>query len=676
MELFERHQVLTGENECTIVLYLHPFATEFASELGQEGKQQDLKDSARSYVQTRLPNIKNATIKVVSGLLLVSSFSFAKGEVEVSAHEADFNMTYLYFGNTSSYIRQIDRTNGNLNLVSPSFFDLNSDGSLKLTTQVNATFVNEMHARGIKVVPFLSNHWDRNVGRAALANREQLSTQIANAIIQYNLDGIQVDIENVTDVDQTNYTDLVRLLREKLPADKEVSVAVAANPYGWNKGWHGSYNYKELAKYSSYLMIMAYDESFQGSPEGPVASIDFVEGSIKYALGEEVPPEKIVLGVPFYGRYWKQGESYGGYGISNSRVNEIKSKYKHTITYDENTQSPKLTFEIKSTDPTITIAGRTLTTGKYNVWFEDSRSIKTKVDLVHKYNLKGTGSWSLGQEDPAIWENYKTWMLTHSSTTPDGNYSTGGGDTTSTTQTTYIVRAGDTLSGIAKANGITVDQLKQYNSLKTDVIYIGQLLYVTPNQENMAISIPNTVLPTNHEQIIGRLTLKEDTPLVKRQANGSFITYKTLKSGETINVYGALGNRYDVGGGYYIKQSSDMALHIGRLLIKDREILYKPDGSFHRYLKKGEALRVYSYDDQKYQVGGGYYVKTTRNVSFYEGFIKPKTNLTLYNPNGKVHRTIRQDEFIRVYGIDQDRFYVGGGYYILIDRSKMTFIRH
>ncbi|HZH62157.1 MAG TPA: glycosyl hydrolase family 18 protein [Metabacillus sp.] len=676
MELFERHKVLTSENECTIILYLHPFATEFAGELGHEGKQKDLQESAKKYVQTRFPNIKYATIKVVSGLLLVSSFSFAKGEVKVSAHKANFNMTYLYFGNTSSYIKQIDRTNGNLNIVSPSFFDINPDGSLKLTSQISSSLVSEMHKRGIKVVPFLSNHWDRNIGRAALANREQLATQIANAISQFNLDGVQVDIENVTDVDQANYTDLVRLLREKLPANKEVSVAVAANPYGWNKGWHGSYNYKELAKHSSYLMIMAYDESFQGSPEGPVASYDFVEGSITYALGEGVPNEKIVLGIPFYGRYWKQGENYGGYGISNIRVAELKNNYKSTVTYDEQKQSPKLTFEIKSTDPKTTIAGRTLTEGTYYLWFEDERSIKAKIDLVHKYNLKGTGSWSLGQEDPAIWEDYKTWMLTHSNEIPNSEYSTGSGDSISGSESTYIVKAGDTLSGIAKAEGITVDQLKQYNSLTTDAIYIGQLLYLTPNKENITIQIPNTKLPTNHGQIIGRLTLKEDTPLVKRQSNGSFITYKMLKNGEVINVYGVLGNRYDVGGDYYIKQSSKMSLHVGRLLVKDREILYKPDGTVHRHLKKGEALRVYSYNHQRYDVGGGYFVKPTKNVSYYEGFIRPKTNLPLYNPNGRVHRMIQPTELIRVYGIDRDRFFVGGGYYVLIDKTKATFIRH
>lgn len=91
-----------------------------------------------------------ASIVVVAGTLLLTTIPMQKAE----AHEADFNMSYLYFGNTSSYISQVDKTQGNLNLVSPSYFDLNADGSLKLTSQFDSKFVNEMHNRGIKVVPF------------------------------------------------------------------------------------------------------------------------------------------------------------------------------------------------------------------------------------------------------------------------------------------------------------------------------------------------------------------------------------------------------------------------------------------------------------------------------------------------------------------------------------------
>lgn len=314
---------------------------------------------------------------------------------QILVYGQKINTSYIYFGDTNTFIKNVDSTNGSLNTVYPSFFDLNEDGSLKLTNKVDKDFVNEMHKRNIKVVPFLSNHWNQNIGRAALSNKYNLVKEIKDAVYKYNLDGINVDIENVTHVDKYDYTEFVRLLRNELPSDKEISVAVAANPSGWDRGWQASYDYENLAKYSDYLWIMAYDESYQGSKSGPIASISFVENSIKYAL-KYVPSEKIVLGVPFYGRYWKVGDQTGGYGASLKKIEETIKKYNGSIVFDSKSKSPKATVYAPD--------------GTYIYWYENEESIKEKLKLVQKYNLKGSGSWSLGQETKNIWNNYNLWL--------------------------------------------------------------------------------------------------------------------------------------------------------------------------------------------------------------------------------------------------------------------------
>lgn len=320
-----------------------------------------------------------------------------------------FNMTYLYFGDLNNQMSLVEKTNGSLGVISPNYFNVNSDGSLQLTSLLSTEFVRSMHSQNIKVVPFISNHWDRTLGRIALQNREKLADEIVAAIKKYNLDGINVDIENVTEADRANYTDFVRLLRSKLPQGKELSVAVAANPRGFTTGWHGSYDYEALAKYSDYLMIMAYDESYYGSKPGPVASRTFVENSIKYALNR-VSPEKIVLGIPFFGRYWNENESVGGNGISLAKADSVIKHYNGKIYFDKSSMSPYVTFTVGTNDTKLLVNGKTLTPGNYTIWFENEESIKDKLQLVHKYNLKGTGSWSLGQELPSTWDYYKLWL--------------------------------------------------------------------------------------------------------------------------------------------------------------------------------------------------------------------------------------------------------------------------
>ncbi|SOC39883.1 LysM peptidoglycan-binding domain-containing protein [Ureibacillus acetophenoni] len=493
---FEKVELKTENGEVQIVLHIAtPNNEEFGSEFNFK-KDNTLENEAKGFVKKYFPKIKVATIVIVTGAVILTTIPLQRAK----AHEINFNMSYLYFGNTQSYISQIDKTQGNLNLVSPSYFDINADGSLKITKQFDPVFVNAMHDRGIKVVPFLSNHWDRTVGRAALANREQISTQIADFIIKNNLDGVQVDIENTTEIDREEYTDLVRLLREKIPEGKEVSVAVAPNPSGATRGWQGTYDYNKLAQYASYLMIMAYDESYEGSPEGPVASYPFVEGSIQYALSQGVPAEKIVLGVPFYGRLWKVGgtKSEMGLGISNKRVDELLSRYGGTIDFDERSKTPRATITIREGDPKTTIAGKTLTAGTYHIWYENDASLEAKFDLLHKYNLKGTGSWSLGQEDPDMWKSYRSW-LEHE----DIEYAK-----------TYTVKSGDTLWKIATANKLTVSKLKEINNLKSDEIKAGQVLYISeppPTNEQPTIVIPPAIPP--------------------QQPNGD--TY-TVKSGDTL----------------------------------------------------------------------------------------------------------------------------------------------
>lgn len=318
-------------------------------------------------------------------------------------------LTYLYGGTSDYYLNLLSKTQNSIKTVSPDFFEISNEGNLLLASpdKLNASFIQNLHEQGIKVIPFITNHWNRTIGNISLDNRENLSNQIVSVVNQYGLDGINIDIENVTEQYRLQYTDFVRLLRQKLPSDKIISVAVAANPKGWTIGWHGSYDYKALSDYADYLMIMAYDESYQGSPEGPVASSSFLNASIQYALNQGVPQSKIVVGIPFYGRYWKVGDAIGGIGIAGVDVENLLKNYTSNSRFDDATNSAYAEVTINPGQPEPIIwGGRTLTAGTYHIWYDNEDATKYKLSTINSYNLKGVGSWTLGQEIPAIWDFY------------------------------------------------------------------------------------------------------------------------------------------------------------------------------------------------------------------------------------------------------------------------------
>ena len=314
-----------------------------------------------------------------------------------------YTLSYFYGGTSVTYTNYLENAKNVLNCISPDYFVLNADGTLNVS-KIDSRFIDSVHELNIKIKPFLSNNWDKPSGNAGLNNREALAEQVKRAVYDNNLDGVDVDIQNVSELYRNAYTDFVKLLREKMP-DKEISVAVAANPNNWTLGWHGSYDYENLAKHSDYLMIMAYDESFYNSPTGPVASKQFVEKSILYAL-KHTTPEKIVLGMPFYGRYWKDGQ--GGNALTMKDVESLLKNYESEKIYDESVESARVRVNIKEADTKPKLwGGRILDTGIYDIWYDDLRSIEYKINLAEKYNLKGTGSWAMGQENIEVWSLYE-----------------------------------------------------------------------------------------------------------------------------------------------------------------------------------------------------------------------------------------------------------------------------
>ena len=326
---------------------------------------------------------------------------------------ADYTMTYLYGGTSVTYSNYLERTGGVIGTISPDYFVISDKGDL-IVQKVDARFTDRIHELGMRIVPFLSNNWDKPSGIAGLNNLNSLAQQTRAAVVDNNLDGVNVDIQNVSHLYKDSYTEFVRLLRELLPDNKEVSVAVAANPNGWTLGWHGSYDYAKLAEHSDYLMMMTYDESYFGSAPGPVASKDFVEGSIKYAL-KHTTPDKLVLGIPFYGRYWENGN--GGNALTSVDVENLMESYPSSKEYVEEKQSAKVSVTVSENDIKPKLwGGRILGAGTYEIWYEDLRSLSYRLDMARQYSLRGTGSWALGQEDVGIWEVYREFKKPESGT--------------------------------------------------------------------------------------------------------------------------------------------------------------------------------------------------------------------------------------------------------------------
>ena len=322
------------------------------------------------------------------------------------------SISYLYNGSSAIYSNIIGRTRGNLTVVLPDYFHIDEKGDAVLTRTPDPAFIAAQQKEGRKVVAYVSNHWNQGSARLMLQKRGAVAAKLAAWAEQYGLDGIDIDIENLNQNDRADFTDFIRLMREALPSEKRLSAAVAPNPYGLGTGWQGQYDYATIGAYCDTVLLMTYDQSYNGGPPGPVASYPFIEQSIREAL-KYIPANKLLMGIPLYGRYWTSGtaQPVSGLAFTIADIDVLTQYYPSVVWYDTANDCARATVTVSGAAPPASLwGGKQLSAGKYDIWYENERSLSKKLSLVRKYGLRGAGSWALGQEPERIWTGYRSWL--------------------------------------------------------------------------------------------------------------------------------------------------------------------------------------------------------------------------------------------------------------------------
>lgn len=339
-----------------------------------------------------------------AGLCIVMMVIFVSYNVTAARESAG----YLYGGSIGSYINSVEDSRGSINTVIPDFFGITESGELILnfSREDIIVFVDAMHTKGIKITPRLSNDCDRIKGEKALDNYEVISSQIIKTVTDLNLDGVHIDIESLDETYKERYTKFVKRVSSGIKENsKIITMAVASNPMDWKIGWHGSYDYKSLSDMVDYIVILTFDEHYYGSLAGAISGKKFFEDSIEYAVSQGVSKDKIVVGLPFFGRYWNQNES--GVAISARDIEYLINNYDAEVKYDKVSESCNVKLTINQDNPKPKIwGGRILDTGVYNIWYDNITALKFKLDYVKNYDIKGICCWALGQENKDIWNFY------------------------------------------------------------------------------------------------------------------------------------------------------------------------------------------------------------------------------------------------------------------------------
>ena len=209
--------------------------------------------------------------------------------------------------------------------------------------------------------------------------RKTLLKSIVKAAAPY--DGVQIDFELVPARDRKHFLTFIADLRYMLGQAKWFSVCVPARV---KKLSEDVYPYTEIASYCDRVFVMAYDEHWSTSAAGPVASVDWCKKIVEYAA-KSIPEKKLVMGIPFYGRFWAAQATEGAYYFS--RLNRMMvANGVEEITYENDIPKVQYTTQVDVTG-----------------YFNDAWSDVTLMRMYQAAGVKKIGFWRVGQEDPEFW---------------------------------------------------------------------------------------------------------------------------------------------------------------------------------------------------------------------------------------------------------------------------------
>ena len=291
--------------------------------------------------------------------------------------------------------------------VSLFWYLLRSDGSVRkyIYAEEDMSIINFAHAKGVKVLALVANLPDEDEGGdwdAARVNkvisseaaRKKHVTDLVNLAKKHGFDGINIDYEALKGYQKESFTLFIKELASKLHQNGKV-LAVALHPKlrendpAYSNGSQAQ-DWGQLAGYADQLHLMTYEQHWETSGPGPIASVPWVRSILNYAK-KLIPSYKLFAGVPLYGYDW--GGSAKAKGLTYQEVQNLINKYKPKIVWDASAKTHCFSYIVGGVNHTV--------------WYEDDASFSAKLDLFNNMAIPNLAFWRLGGEDTRVWSSLR-----------------------------------------------------------------------------------------------------------------------------------------------------------------------------------------------------------------------------------------------------------------------------
>ena len=235
------------------------------------------------------------------------------------------------------------------------------------------------------------------------ASASAQQTFITNAINLLNSrggNGLNIDFEGMGSSDKTPFKNfMVNLCNQVHAANPNYKVSMALYAVDWGT----SFDMPALNAVVDNFIIMGYDYYYSGSTTaGPGAPLYNFQTSYNYTLSRSITyylkqgasANKLLLGLPWYGREWETTASTAPSATTGNFTSSRTFSYvkNNPATYS----AANKRWENNSFNPYYSyVSGG----ANRQCWIDDAYSMGRKFDMVNQRGLAGIGIWALGYDD-------------------------------------------------------------------------------------------------------------------------------------------------------------------------------------------------------------------------------------------------------------------------------------
>lgn len=294
----------------------------------------------------------------------------------------------FYVPGDDSSLASLRRHVGSLDWVVPALVTV---AGPMLRVEKDSQFDRTIHAAPSppKILPMVQNFgdtgWD-GAGAAALlrdaAHRRALATRLSALVAARHDAGLVMDFEALPRSAMGDYLRFLRTLRAALPAGSQLAVTAPAEDENWPL--------RALAGAADRLILMAYDQHWEGGEPGPIAAQDWFVRQVE-AARRAAGADKLVVALGSYAYDW-HGKATDALSIeeawlaahdSEAPIGFDRASGNAGFAYDEDGQH-------------------------HSVWMMDAATSWNQLQALKRLGIDDVALWRLGSEDPDFWSDLGT----------------------------------------------------------------------------------------------------------------------------------------------------------------------------------------------------------------------------------------------------------------------------